>query len=149
LHFRLQRIATAVDGKVVTLPRPVKAGDTVMTQKRCHRGEFRLRPDPEVVQTYWYVLGYCEGKYEVEVTIHRPKGLFPGLSDRAARAKVRELAKAKQADLIAKAREEGRTFMGMKRVLRQPRHTRPSTHLERRGIRPNVAGRRRQGQPVP
>lgn len=244
----------------MTLPRPVKAGDTVITQKRCHCGEFRLRPDPEVVQTYWYVLGYCEGKYkvelhefvgmsnhdhplltdpqqtrvkfiqllhslvaralnsffgewdslwsgqphsavklidtddvltrliyvllnpvaaglvryawdwegvtswhmeygvpvkvkkpsffftddmpdEVEVTIHRPKGLFPGLSDRAARAKVRELAKAKQADLIAKAREEGRTFMGMKRVLRQPRHTRPSTHLERRGIRPNVACR--------
>lgn len=39
----------------MSLPRPVYAGETVMAQKRCYRGEFRLRPDPIVRQ----ILEYC------------------------------------------------------------------------------------------
>jgi hypothetical protein len=231
-----------------------------MATKRCLRGEFLLRPDPETVQTYLYVLGYFQRKYtillhelatlsnhdhplytdpkangplfiqqvhsltaralnhffgesdsfwsgqqhnalrllepadverrsvyimnnavkaglvryawdwrgasswhmeygvpikvkrpdfffskkmpeEVEVVITRPEGLYPGLSDREARAKLREKARVAQGDLIAERRAKGRTFMGMKRVLRQPRHNTPSRTLERGGIRPHIGAR--------
>jgi putative transposase len=77
----------------------------------------------------------------VRLVISRPQGLYPGLSDREARAKLRADATVKQGDLIAKRKSQGRTFMGMKRVLRQPRHNTPNTHVERRGVRPNIASR--------
>jgi hypothetical protein len=51
----------------VTLPRPIGLDETVMAQKRCYRGEFRLRPDPEVTQVIAYCLGYCAHKYEIDL----------------------------------------------------------------------------------
>ena len=244
----------------MTLPRPVYPGQTVMSQKRCIHGQFRLRPDPGVVQIFLYLLGYCAAKYEielhefvgmsnhdheeftdprgngprflqtlhalvaravnhaygewdslwsgqrgstvrllgpddvkqrciyvllnpveaglvryardwtgvtswhleygrpmtikrpegffsdkmpktVEIVLQRPPGLYPELNDREARRKLKEEATAAQSELIARHKAEGRTFMGMKRVLRQPRHHTPNTQLERRGIRPHVAGK--------
>jgi putative transposase len=231
-----------------------------MATKRCIRGEFLLRPDPEAVQTYLFVLGYAQQKYgillhdfvalsnhdhpvytdpktkgpqfiqmlhslvaralncnrgewdsfwsgqrhgalrlletkdvekrciyaltnpvkdglvryawdwegvtswhmeygvpiivkkpdfffskempdEVQVVITRPEGLHPGMTDREARGELRRNAKAEQGDLIAEFKGKGGTFMGMKRVLRQPRHAAPNGHLERRGIRPHIASR--------
>jgi hypothetical protein len=61
----VQRFTRAVDGEGVTLPRPVFADDTVMAQKRCYRGEFRLRPDADTQQAYLFALGYCQDKYKV------------------------------------------------------------------------------------
>src|SRR5690606_3408559 len=78
---------------------------------------------------------------EVQVVITRPEGLHPGMTDREARGELRRNAKAKQGDLIAAFKGKGGTFMGMKRVLRQPRHAAPNGHLERRGIRPHIASR--------
>jgi putative transposase len=238
----------------------VIAGETVMATKRCIHGQLRLRPDPEAVQTYLYVLGYAQQKYdislhdfmvlsnhdhpvytdeeakgplfiqmlhslvaralnckwgewdsfwsgqrygklrlletedvearciyallnpvaaglvryawdwtgvtswnmeygvpitvkkpdfffskkmpdEVKVVITRPEGLHPGMSDRDARGELRRVAKAKQGDLIAEFKRKGGTYMGMKRVLRQPRNTIPNSSLQRRGIRPHIACR--------
>jgi hypothetical protein len=249
-----------VDHVYVTLPRPVVQGDTVMATKRCVRGEFRLRPDPEAVQAYLYVLGYAQKKYEillhdfmalsnhdhpvyndakangprfiqmlhslvaralnckwgewdvfwsgqrhgalklvetedvkarciyallnpvaagltryawdwtgvtswnmeygvpltvkkpdfffskkmpdeVKVIITRPKGLYEGKTDREARAELRREAKVEQGDIVAEFIGKGGTFMGMKRVLRQPRNARPNGSLQRRGIRPHIACR--------
>jgi putative transposase len=76
---------------------------------------------------------------EVELVIHRPEGLFPGMSDREARQEVRRQVKERQSTLVAEMRGRGVVFMGMQRVLRQLRHSTPRTYLERRGIRPHVA----------
>jgi len=78
---------------------------------------------------------------EVELVIHRPEGLYPGLSDAEARRRLREEVQKEQGDIIAEFRDEGRTFMGMGRVLRQPRHMSPRTRPELGGIRPHFASR--------
>jgi hypothetical protein len=78
---------------------------------------------------------------EVELVIHRPKGLYPGLSDAEARRKLREEVRVHQGEIIASFREQGRTFMGMRRVLRQPRDSSPRKRLSLGGIRPHFASR--------
>lgn len=80
---------------------------------------------------------------EVTVTIERPKDLYPGLSDAEARRKLLEGARREQSEFIAEFKAKGGVFMGMKRVLRQPRERRPNSHLQRRGIVPHVASRSR------
>jgi hypothetical protein len=244
----------------VTLPRPVEEGDTVMTAKRCIAGQFRLRPDRDVVGVYLYVLGYAQQTHgvllhefctmsnhdhpyltdprglrprfiqmlhsltarainhrfgewdslwsgqrhaavklleaedkvqrsvdvlanaveaglvryasdwqgatswhleygeelvvkkppfffsehmpdEVTIVLTRPEGIFPGLSDREARAEVRRLVKQREREVLAEMRAQGRSFMGMRRVLRQPRHNTPNSNRARRGIRPHIGCR--------
>jgi hypothetical protein len=78
---------------------------------------------------------------QVELVIHRPEGLYPGLSDAEARQRLREEARKQQGDIIASFRKEGRTFMGMGRVLRQPRASSPRTPHSMGGIRPHFASR--------
>ena len=78
---------------------------------------------------------------EVQIVITRPEGIYPGLSDREARAQFRKDAEAEQGKMIAETKAKGRTFLGMGRVLRQSRHAAPSGNLERRGIRPHIAAR--------
>ena len=77
---------------------------------------------------------------EVTITLRRPKGVKPHLSDDELRADIRAETKSRQGDIIAKVRKTG-TIMGMKRVLRQPRHATPPTREVRKGIRPNVAAK--------
>jgi hypothetical protein len=47
--------------------------------------------------------------------------------------------KREQGDIAAQARKDGKTFIGMRRVLRQPRTNTPFTRDIRKGIRPHVA----------
>lgn len=77
---------------------------------------------------------------EVTITLRRPKGLKPELSDRELRADIRAETKSCQGDLVAEIRKT-RTIMGMARVLKQPRHNSPRTREIRNGIRPNVAAK--------
>lgn len=76
----------------------------------------------------------------LSLVLHRPAGLFPELDDREARAHVRQMAQAKQRELVRGMQDRGVTFMGMRRVLKQPRHSAPQTRAARRGIHPTVAG---------
>jgi hypothetical protein len=244
---------------MVTAPRCIEAGDSVMAQKKCYRGEFRLRPERLVVQAILYCLGVALLRYpvrlhdfsvvsnhdheamtdplgvrslflqvfhslvarsvnckfkerdslwsgqrhcavklldrpslidrciyallnpvhhllvryvwewtgptswkmeygvpikikkppfffskkmpdEVEIVIHRPEGLFPELvDDRQARAKLRQLALEKQANMIVEAKREGRRFLGMGRVMRQLRSSTPSRPKPLGGLIPQVA----------
>lgn len=76
----------------------------------------------------------------VALTLHRPPTLYEGLDDRQVRAKVREAAKDNRREIIRELKDRGVTFLGWKRVLKQPRHGSPQTRAERRGIHPTVAG---------
>jgi putative transposase len=78
---------------------------------------------------------------QVTITLRRPKDVKPELSDRELRADIRAETKSRQGDIVAKFREEKRTVMGMKRVLRQPRRNRPAKRDIRQGIRPNIAAK--------
>ena len=51
----------------MTLPRPIGFGDTTMAQKRCYRGEYRLRPEPLVKQLIEYLLAYCADRYDQDL----------------------------------------------------------------------------------
>lgn len=51
----------------MTLPRPIGLDETVMAQKRCYRGEFRLRPEAQVNQAIAYCLAYCAHKFEIDL----------------------------------------------------------------------------------
>lgn len=77
---------------------------------------------------------------EVEITLVRPEGLHPGLSDRGARAKLRRDAKLKQRELISERREMGKGFLGMGRVKRVRRDASPKKERKRGGVVPHFAG---------
>jgi hypothetical protein len=249
----------AADLPSMTKPRRILPGDTRMSQKRCYRQEFRLRPDPTVNQIISYSLGYCADKYDidlhefsflcnhdhvedtdpfgnypafiqlfhslvarainahfgewealwssqrysapkllepedmfrksvyilmnpvragavryawdwggvhsyhmeydrpltverpsvffgktmperVELVIRRPKGLRPDLDDRELRREIRRQVKKEQGDFAKEFRAQGGTFLGMRRVMKQPRHHSPHDRGQRRGIRPTVVG---------
>ena len=78
---------------------------------------------------------------EVTLVLRRPKDLEPDLDSRQLRAKIRAAVKVEQGKIAAETRNSGRTFMGMGRVLRQPRHATPYTRDIRKGIRPHIAAR--------
>ena len=78
---------------------------------------------------------------ELELVITRPPGLFPDVDDRAARARVRDAAWQSAVEFERSHRQQGGSFMGMARVLRQPRNSSPDTRAPRRGLKPNIAGR--------
>ena len=78
---------------------------------------------------------------EEVLTLVRPEGLYPELPDADARAKLRDAARQRSYAIAEKFRNEGGTFMGMKRVRRQPPDSSPNTRAPRRGIRPTVAGK--------
>ena len=78
---------------------------------------------------------------EEALTLVRPEALYRGLSDTDARAQLRDKARDRSHAIAKKLRENGGSFMGMKRVRRQPPHSSPNTRAPRRGIRPTVAGK--------
>ncbi len=80
---------------------------------------------------------------EEVLTLVRPKGLYPELADAEARAKLRRRARERSHDHTAKLRAQGRAFMGMKRVRKQPVTRSAVSPSKRRGIRPTVASRDR------
>lgn len=76
---------------------------------------------------------------EVELVLVRPDAMFPGLNDETARAQLLAGTRRQAHEIATCIREAGGGFMGMRRVLRQPRHSAPHTRAPRRGIRPTVA----------
>jgi hypothetical protein len=63
------------------------------------------------------------------------------LGDSAARRRLRQHAERKAYEIAESVRTNGGGFMGMRRVLRQPRESAPQTRAPRVGIKPNVAGK--------
>ncbi len=78
---------------------------------------------------------------EEALTLVRPAALYPELTDKEARVRLREKAQERSHALAEKLRERGGSFMGMRRVCRQPRASSPNNCPPRRGIRPTVAGK--------
>ncbi|MEM6291119.1 MAG: hypothetical protein AAGA54_07630 [Myxococcota bacterium] len=78
---------------------------------------------------------------EEVLTLVRPETLYPNLSDLEARTRLREMARERSRTFGDELRKKGGSFMGMKRVRRQPTDSSPSTRAPRRGIRPTVAGK--------
>jgi hypothetical protein len=77
---------------------------------------------------------------EETLTLVRPEDLYPGLSDTEARAQLRDKAREKSHAIAKQLKKDGGSFMGMKRVRKQPTNSSPDTRAPRRGIRPTVAG---------
>jgi hypothetical protein len=77
---------------------------------------------------------------EEVLTLVRPAGLYPDLDDAEARALLLDKARERSHAIGEELRERGGSFMGMKRVRRQPTNSSPSSRAPRRGIRPMVAG---------
>ena len=77
--------------------------------------------------------------FEVLVLV-RPEALYPELSDKEVRARLRERATERSHAYMKKLRKKGGSVMGMARVRKQPRKSSPHTRAPRRGIRPTVAG---------
>ncbi len=77
---------------------------------------------------------------EETLTLVRPEALYPTLSDTDARAQLRDKAREKSHAIGEKLKKAGGSFMGMKRVRKQPPDSSPHTRAPRRGIRPTVAG---------
>lgn len=73
------------------------------------------------------------------VILRRPKDLRPELNARELRRQIRAEVKERQGKIAQQARREGKTFLGMQRVLRQPRTNTPYTRDIRNGIRPHIA----------
>ena len=78
---------------------------------------------------------------EEVLTLVRPEALYPELEDAEARALLRDKARERSHAIAEKFRDSGGSFMGMRRVRRQPPHSSPNTRAPRRGIRPTVAGK--------
>lgn len=78
---------------------------------------------------------------EETLTLVRPEALYVGLSDPEARTQLRARARERSHALAQEIRSKGGSFMGMKRVRKQPRDSSPNTRAPRRGIKPTVAGK--------
>lgn len=76
---------------------------------------------------------------EAYLGLVRPDPMFPGDDDSTARARLLQRVRQQAHDIAKRVREEGGGFMGMRRVLRRPRHSAPHTHEPRRGTRPTIA----------
>lgn len=77
----------------------------------------------------------------VKLVLRRPPGVRPDLDDRQLRSWIRHEAKRRQGDIAAKLRAEGRSFLGLHRVLRMSRRSHPRDRRIRNGFAPRVAGR--------
>ena len=97
--------------------------------------------EPETVSRPKSVFFTEEMREEETLVLVRPEGLYPELSDAEARARLRAKAKERSRKLARELHAKGGAFMGMKRVMRQPRESSPKTRAPRRGIRPTVAGK--------
>jgi putative transposase len=62
---------------------------------------------------------------QVELVLTRPPDVREDLDDRQLRALIREEVRHRQGDIAAEMRQAGRTFLGVKRVLRCPRRAAP------------------------
>lgn len=78
---------------------------------------------------------------EVQLELVRPAKLWPELDDGTARARLLSEVRERAHATAKSIREDGGSFMGMKRVRSQPRHSSPHTREPRRGIKPTVAGK--------
>jgi putative transposase len=76
---------------------------------------------------------------EVSLTLLPPPG-FEHLSHEQFDAEVRQRLIARETEIRAQFRAEGRSFLGMDGVLRCSHDDRPSTREPRRGMRPRAAG---------
>lgn len=76
----------------------------------------------------------------VRITLMRPN-IYPELDDRALRKLIRERVREREYEIRRRMRNEGRGFLGLRRVLRQAVTDTPSTVARRRGIRPQVAAK--------
>ncbi len=86
--------------------------------------------------------GTSDKTLEQEVlTLVRPEALYPELGDAQARERLRDKARERSHAKANALRKSGGSFMGMRRVRRQPTGSSPTTRLPRRGIRPTVAGK--------
>jgi len=77
---------------------------------------------------------------EVVVEVSRPD-IFPELSDEELFVLLMRKVKERERELLAAAREEGRRFLGMRRVLRRKHTDRPQSREPRFNLNPRVASR--------
>jgi len=77
---------------------------------------------------------------EVTLEFHRPPG-FDHLSDEQLATLLREKLAEREEQIRARARAEGRRFLGRTAVLAQSRYAYPSTPGKRSGVRPTVASK--------
>jgi putative transposase len=75
---------------------------------------------------------------EVQIVLHRPPGVRDDLDDRELRSSIREEVRRRQGDIAAEVRAAGRTFLGVKRVLRCSRRAVPKAR-PLFGMHPEVA----------
>ena len=77
----------------------------------------------------------------VELVLTRPPGYDARLTDLELRHRIRQRCRVEAGDIAQQIRDAGGGFMGMKRVLKQPRTSSPLTRAPRFGIKPTVAGK--------
>lgn len=77
---------------------------------------------------------------EVEVEVSRPD-ILPELSDEELFVLLMRKVKERERELLAAAKEEGRRFLGMRRVLRRKHTDRPQSREPRFNLNPRVASR--------
>jgi len=70
-------------------PRPVLPGKTILLTRRCAGRAFKLKPDKLSTNAFWYILGYCAKKYDLQLhatlamsnhvhtVLTDPHGLYP------------------------------------------------------------------------
>ena len=156
VHGRWENLWAAEPTSVVALvDEAAQLGQTVYTL--CNP------VDAGLVETgdTWPGVRSCPSDIGKDIVVKRPKGYFRDdgplperatlrlhkmpalepLADEAYVQKVSDAVKAKEAELRAKILAEGRTFMGVRAVLRQSPFDRPRTHEPRRELSPRVACR--------
>jgi putative transposase len=77
---------------------------------------------------------------EITLTLSRPPGL-EDLSDSELSDCLRNATEEREARVRDAAQSRGQQFLGRRAVLRQPRHSHPTTREKRFGLRPTVAGK--------
>lgn len=83
---------------------------------------------------------------EEVLVLTRPEALYPGLTDTEARAQLRDRARERSHKLVEDLRNEGRTFVGMKRVRKASPNSSAKSREPRRGLRPTVAGKNKEAR---
>ncbi|MGH1347898.1 MAG: hypothetical protein ACRBN8_40460 [Nannocystales bacterium] len=129
----LYTLCNVVEAGLVKLP---EYWDGVCSWSMDH-GQSKTIPRPE-----GFFDGFSDNTLDEEVlTLVRPEALYPALTDTEAREKLRDKARERSHAMADALRKSGGSFMGMRRVRRQPTDSSPTNRLPRRGIRPTVAGK--------